>query len=601
MGRPNSSAEQLRYSAVEAFTVLNSSSFVPSSICRAHPWALVLSLSLGACSTLQPQTQPVFNDLRIAAAGTGEDPAQSVSYHVLAAEMAAGRNRPDIAATHFLQASEATGDTRLAARATALALAADDQAVARKAASHWLALDPQDGTARELLLRLHLRNGELAETLKHAQILASGHAAGIDDGLRAVALLLRQETAYSDAAMVVMHQLAAPYQDRPGTHYAVGLLALSTGKLDLAQAAAEQALKLEPTHAEAGLLLASALVKLNRLEAADQQIEQMLIRSADPVALRLGYAKLLLDAEANDRAAIQLNKVIKAAPDNEDARFALGVLELKRGNLEGAKPQFRALMKSGERRSEAAYYLGRIAQAEAQPAEALTWYEQVNSGNNVVDAVVRRATLLADAERLDEARYLLLQLRRQLPRIERQVLLTEAELLTRAGAHDEALKLFAAALEDYPDDADLIYGRSLVFEQRGQIDLAERDLRTLIETDTEDARALNALGYMLAVHRPDRLREARQLVSRALALTPDDAAVIDSMGWIEFRLGNVQAAYELLKQAYAKLDDPEIAAHLGEVLWQLGRQSEAREIWTAALAADPDHRVLNETVKRLTQ
>lgn len=571
------------------------------SIYSARPWVAALSLSLGACSTLQPQTQPVFNDLQIAAAGTGEDPAKSAAYHVLAAEMAAGRNQPELAASHFLSASQATGDTRLAARATALALAADNQELARRAASHWLTLDPQDGTARELLVRLHLRAGELAETLKHAQVLASGHAAGIDDGLRAVALLLRQETSYADAALVVMHQLAAPHQDRPGTHYAVGLLALSVGKLNLAQSAAEQALKLEPTHAEAGLLLASSLVKLNRLDAADEQIQKMLKRSADPVALRLGYAKLLLDAEANDRAAVQLNKVIAEAPDNEDARFALGVLELKRGNLDQAKPQFRALMNSGERRSEAAYYLGRIAQAEGEPAQALKWFEQVNSGNNVVDAAVRRASLLASMDRLDEARYLLMQLRRQVPRIERQVLLTEAELLTRAGAYDEALALFESALEGYPDDPDLIYGRSLVYEQRGEIELAEQDLRTLIEADAEDARALNALGYMLAVHRPQRLREAHQLVGRALALTPDDAAVIDSMGWIEFRLGNTQAAYELLKQAYAKLEDPEIAAHLGEVLWQLGRQNEAREIWTAALATDPDHRVLTETVRRLTQ
>lgn len=563
--------------------------------------ALAAATTLTACSTLQPQTTPIYNDLEIAASSTGKSPDQTATYQVLAGEMAAGRNQPGVAAKHFLSAATEIKDAKLAARATALALAADDVDLAEQGAQQWLALEPTDATPRELLLRLHLRAGDLTGSLSQAQALAQGHAAGIEEGLRAVALLMRQETTRTDAALVVMNQLIAPYSERPGAHYAMGLLALGAGQSDIALSAAEQALKLDPSSDEAALLMASALIKLNRLQAADEQMQQLLAQSADPVALRMGYAKLLLDAEANEAAADQLRKVIAAAPDNEDARYALGVLELKQQNLDAARVQFKALVKSGDRRSDAAYYLGRIAQVEQQTKAALSWYSQVSAGNHIIDASVRRAQILASTGRIEDARTLLLQLRRQFPRIELQVLLTEAEMLTRAGAHDQALELFEAALEVYPDEGDLIYGRSLVYEQRGDIQRAERDLRSLIEQDPEDARALNALGYMLAVHRPARLNEARDLVERALDITPDDPAVIDSIGWIEFRLGNVDAAYAHLQRAYEQLDDPEIAAHLGEVLWTMGREQEARDIWADALARAPDHRVLNETVERLTQ
>jgi Flp pilus assembly protein TadD len=171
-------------------------------------------------------------------------------------------------------------------------------------------------------------------------------------------------------------------------------------------------------------------------------------------------------------------------------------------------------------------------------------------------------------------------------------------LLLDAGAGKDALALYDQALRENPGEGDLLYGRSLVHERLKDVASAEADLRRIIATDADDARAMNALGYMLTVH-TERLAEARKLVARALELTPDDAAVIDSMGWIEFRQGRHREARALLEKAFGKVKDPEIAAHLGEVLWTLGERDRARAIWQAGLSKDPEHRVLRDTVQRL--
>jgi Flp pilus assembly protein TadD len=191
-------------------------------------------------------------------------------------------------------------------------------------------------------------------------------------------------------------------------------------------------------------------------------------------------------------------------------------------------------------------------------------------------------------------------MRREMPMFGTRFFLAEGEMLLEAGAGDQALQLYQDALKEIPDDTDLLYGRSLVHERLKNIGEAEADLRRILAKDKDDARAMNALGYMLVVH-TSRLDEARKLVTRALEITPEDATVIDSLGWIEYRQGKVNEARTLLQKAFDKVPDPEIAAHLGEVLWVLGEKDRARKIWEGALTRDPDHRVLKETVERLTR
>jgi tetratricopeptide (TPR) repeat protein len=208
--------------------------------------------------------------------------------------------------------------------------------------------------------------------------------------------------------------------------------------------------------------------------------------------------------------------------------------------------------------------------------------------------------MLAKLKKMPEARAMLGELRDQFPGLSGQFYSVEGELLMTLGEHDKALELYNSALSERVDDADLLYGRSLAQEKLGRVDLAEADLRRILKASKDDARALNALGYLLTLH-SSNLEEAQHLLERAIALEPDDAAVIDSVGWLHFKRGNLDEAKSMLRRAYGKAPDPEIAAHLGEVLWTMGERDEARTILESALREAPDHEVLKETLDRLHQ
>lgn len=524
-------------------------------------------------------------------------PRAKAQYHVMVGELAAQRRQPEMAAREFMKALEISPDPELAMRAASLALSAKNEPLALQAARRWQELAPDEADPREAVARLALRAGRREETLKQCEALIRGHAAGPDEGFRQVAQVLSQEGGKQEDALAVMSQLRAKWPDRAGAWHAQSLLALRFGQVELAESSAREALRLAPESRDSLLLLVGVLVKKGDIAGADAALAQLLEKGGDPVELRMGYARLLLEAERIDAARREFEAVLAAKPDLREARFALGLLELERENLDGAEPHFMALLESPDFRQRAAYYLGRIEDVRKRPEKAIEWYQQVTEGEQALEAMTRRALALGRLGRLDDARRLLGEMRRELPVFATRFYLAEGELLLESNAVPEALKLYDQALREHPGEADLLYGRSLVHERLKNLAAAEADLRQILVTDADDARAMNALGYMLTVH-TQRLEEARKLVARALELTPDDAAVIDSMGWIEFRLGRHREARALLEKAFDKAKDPEIAAHLGEVLWMLGERDRARAVWEDALARDPDHRVLRDTVER---
>ena len=594
--RANSSSGALRYSL-----------FSFPSLAFVTPFPLLRSLAPGAsalllcaCATTAVDHRPQFSDLQVATEVSGEDPDGTAEYHILAGEMAASREEPAAAARHFQQALDRFADPRLAARATALALAAKDEELAITLAQRWSALQPDESHAREVLLRLNLRRGRLAEALETASALVTDHAGGIDDGLRSVAQTIGQETEHGDAAQLVMGQLVAAYPERAAAHYAYGVLALRFGKLERGTAAAEAALALDPASDEAQLLLISALLKSGDTERAEREANTLIARAEDPQETRLHYSRLLLESDHRELARAQLQRAIADDAEDAEARYILGLLLLESGDLDGARSQMEAVMESGQRRSESAYYLGRIAEQQQRHEDALALYSRVSNGNQALDAASRRAGLLGRLGRFEEAHALYTQLRRQFPQLNTEFTLSESAMLSESGRRQEALALLNRAIEAEPDDMDLRYGRSLVYEQLDRLADAEADLRHMIARNADDARALNALGYMLTVH-TTRYREALALIERAYALTPEDAAVIDSLGWVQYRLGDVDRAHQYLLQAWKRMPDPEIAAHLGEVLWVMGRQDDARSDWQLALQRYPDHGVLRESVELLTR
>jgi tetratricopeptide (TPR) repeat protein len=522
-------------------------------------------------------------------------------YHVMIGEMAAQRRQPELAAQEFLKALEVSPQAELAMRAASLALAAKNEPLALKAARRWQELAPGEADPREAVARLALRAGKRDETLKQCEALVRGHAGGPEEGLRQVAQVLSQEGGKKEDALAVMDQLRRKWPDLAGGWHAQSLLALRFNDIALAEKSAREALRLAPDSRDSLMLLVGVLVKKGDIAGADAGMDGLLkADGADTADLRMGYARLLLEAEQLDAARRQFEALLAEHPEAREPRFALGLLELEREDLDAAEPHFKKLLDAPEFAARAAYYLGRIEDSRRNPAGAIEWYEKVTEGEQALEALTRRALALGKLGRVDEGRRILIEVRRELPAFASRFYLAEGELLLEAGAGAEALALYEQALREHPDEPDLLYGRSLVHERMKDVGAAEADQRRILRADAEDSRAMNALGYLLTVH-TERLDEARKLIARALELSPDDAAVIDSMGWVEFRQGRHQQALALLEKAFGKAKDPEIAAHLGEVLWTLGRRDQARAVWDAALTRDPDHPVLRDTVQRLTR
>ncbi|WP_370309198.1 tetratricopeptide repeat protein [Sinimarinibacterium flocculans] len=575
------------------------------------PWfsASAAALMLGACAVTPPPAADPAADTRIPPASdvrvveeVPDTALQSASaraqYHVMAGELAASRSEPGLAASEFAAALKIVDDAELARRGTAMAVAARDESLSLELARRWLELEPESADPREVIAGLSLQRGDLSATIEQAEALVRGHPGGPADGFMHVAQVLMQVGPdRADGALSVMDHLMAQWPELAGAHHALGVVALHFDRLDVAEAAIAEARRLDPGNRDHELLQVGIWVGQGEIARADARIDELAAADERPVDLRLGYARLLLDEREREAARRQLQAILDIDPPNVDAHYALGVLAFDEGRFEDAEKHLLITL-SGPRAQEAALQLGRIAEGDQRPHDALELYSRVRQGPAAVEAAMRSAAVLARIDRVDEARALLGELRRRFPQLASRLDLAEGEMLIESGDAKAALAHYERALAEDGDDLDLLYGRSLAHERLGSLDSAESDLRTILDRSPNDARALNALGYMLVVH-SERLDEAEDLIGRALELEPDDAAIIDSMGWLLYKRGRNEQALELLSQAYERFPDPEVAAHLGEVLWVTGDRDKARAVWDRALRGDPDNPVVLETRGRL--
>jgi len=288
--------------------------------------------------------------------------------------------------------------------------------------------------------------------------------------------------------------------------------------------------------------------------------------------------------------------MLRDAPKAPDALFALGILSLQMEDLEAARDYLIQLHATSERQNDSAYYLGQVEELAGNPEAAVSWYWKV-AGEHAVDARVRVALMRAKQGKVERARELLQQLRHQWPEDAPMIYLVEGTVLADMDRPDAAMAVYDEALGAFPGDHDLLYARGLHAFSLDRLDRMESDFKAILAEDPESAETLNALGYSLA-DRTERFAEALSYIERALALKPDDPAILDSMGWVQFRLGNSEQALEYLRKALALMPDGEIAAHLGEVLWTLGRHDEARSTWEAAMDREPDHEYLLRSIGR---
>lgn len=523
-----------------------------------------------------------------------------LSYLILAGELAADRGLLQEASQHYQQALQLTDDPKVAARATQVAVFAEDRSAAQKAAAAWVKAAPENILAREAAVRVGIAGDSPDSVQADALAFVQLHPEGREEGLRALARILSEAGQHRQAALELMQSLVDHYQRLPAAHYALGVLALRLQQPEQAARSAERALELDPGWHDATLLHLSVLIQTDRVKQADQVVDDYAGDSQQRTELRTAYARLLLNADRREASLRQFRHILEQDDENVAAHYALGLLALDMEDYETAREHFEALYENEQRTSEVAFYLGGIAENQDDYETAYDWYDNVQRGQHATDARLRAAYVAYRLDRLDEARQRLARMRREQPEFALRAWLLEGELLYEAEQYQEALTVYDRALEDYPRESEILYARSIVNERLNRVTAAEQDLRTIMNQNPNNSRALNALGYMLSNHSM-RYEEAKGYIEQALKLTPEDPAVIDSMGWINYRLGNLETALEYLQRAHQQLSDPEVAAHLGEVLWKLGRQEQAREVWQSALTEDPDHPVLVETVDRLSK
>jgi len=568
-------------------------------------------LLLAAVLALGPMT---------AAAQSGPAPEQGsaltaeLMYRLLVGDVALQRGDVALAARAYLEAARDAKDARIARRATEIALAARQRALAVEAARLWSELEPTAERPKQVIAGLSGGAGAGGAELKgfgsdlqtELERALAEAAAGSNIG-EAFMQLNRALAGEPDKAAVfrLVRSLAEPYPKVPEARFAVALAAYSTGLGDSATTAAaleavHSALALKPGWEPAVLLEAEILARQSPERAADYLVEFLKAEPESKAALTSLAQVRVRQKRFADAIAI-LKGLADRDPGNQEYTLGMAMLAIQMKDWTTAEALFEALRRAGYGdEGQVEFYLAQIAEETGRYELAIERFRAVPDGERGWIAKLRVATIMGKLKRVDEARRYLADLPAVTVEQRVQVRQAEAQVLRDAGENTQAFAVLTAALDAQPDEPDLLYDLAMVAEKVGRLDVAEAKLARLIELKPDNAQALNALGYTL-VDRTPRLQEGLALIERALALAPDDPFILDSMGWAQFRLGKLDEAEKSLRRAMEERPDPEIAAHLGEVLWAKGERARAQEVWQSQLKSVPDNPVLLETVQRLTR
>jgi tetratricopeptide (TPR) repeat protein len=529
-------------------------------------------------------------------------PAQELTpdllFMMLLGEIAGARGEIGVAVEAYMELARRTRDPRIARRATEIALFAQDIESATEAARLWADSDPASDEAQRVLAGILASGGErlnevqiqLARILANAPEQLEQNLLGLN---RALARVPNRET-----VRAIVNRLTEPYLNQPAAHFARAQAALSVQDGIAALTALERALELRPDWEPAVLFKAQLLVQFDTAQAAVRLLRSFLDSHPDNAQARLAYARSLVSARDFAAARAQFQQLLDANPGDADLMFAVALTSSQIADYDTAERLFTQALEAGHPDADSIRMnLGYIAEQRQRTDEAIRWYRTVQSSSQYLDAQIRIAIALANDGRIDEARAHLDAL--PVDGADRQrVLLTETLILREAGRYAEALELVDDALRNDPENGELLYESAMLAERLDRLNVMEARLRKLIALEPDHAHAYNALGYTLA-DRGLRLDEAEALIQRALELAPDDPFILDSLGWLRFRQNDLEGALIHLERAYDLRADPEIAAHLGEVLWRLERHDEANRLWDEALREHPDNRTLNDTVRRL--
>ena len=556
---------------------------------------LGIALLLAGCAAAGAHAPAGQVAVTTPAAPVFSNPDQAITYHVFMGELAEGRRDARDAVQQYRMAAELSPDPSLSAHAALLAYQAGDTATALALAQRWRMLAPRDADAGHMLAVLEALRGDAQAAAEDFESLVRSHA---DDDYLPAARLLEQETD-AEHGLPVLQSIVESAPDSADAHFALAHAAMTFKRYALAEREARATLALNPKAKEPLVLLVRVLIAEGRPDEGLPMLAARVHAERDDLTLQLAYAALLSQAGRAAESKQELEDVLKVHPDNPDALYTLGLMRMQDKDWSAARENFTRLLKTGKREDDASYFLGSIAESEKRYPDALDWYRRIEDGDRWLAAQAGIGRTLVESGAPTAAGEFFDGLVADDPEAAVDLRLAEGQVFTDTGQPKRALQVYDAALASAPDDQDLLYARALLLEQDGDPAAAEDDLTTLVKRAPDDAVALNALGYTLTLH-TDRYAEARDYIQRALVLQPGDPAIMDSMGWVEFRLGDTRLALQYLQKAYAVEQDPEIAAHLVEVMLATGDKDGARALWIKATAADPDSEPLKALAPRFT-
>jgi tetratricopeptide (TPR) repeat protein len=525
-------------------------------------------------------------------------------YRLMKAEIEFRQGRWQAPYMAMMAAAQQTGDPRLAQRATEMALSAKQSEQSMAAIRLWRQLAPDSEEAAQYYLEFVILSDHLAE----AEALFGKRLREASPAERGVAMLQVQQLLArakdKAGAAAMLERLMAPYVRTMEAHVVLAQAAHARGAPALALKEARAALALRPDSEIAVLTLAQAT---EGEAGADAVLTQFLVAHPGAREVRAAHARVLVNRKQFQQARQEFLVLLKGPQDNSATLYALGIIALQLNDPAGAEGYFTGFLSElvahpdPERdASKVLVILAQLAEERGDLKGAMQWLDKVEDGEGGAwfSAQLKRAQLLGKQGDVDAARNLLAGLSAGEPSEQAQVVLAEGQILRAAGRQEQAYALMQAGVAKFPANPDLLYDFALLAEKAGHLDVMEKSLRAVMQQAPDNHHAYNALGYSLA-ERNVRLPEALELIGKALKLAPGDPFIMDSMGWVQYRLGNLNAAESQLRQAYALRSDPEIAVHLGEVLWQQGQKVDAQKLWREALAKDPKNDSLKNTLARL--
>ena len=562
---------------------------------RLLPALIVATLALSAYAADEAETAD-NPDSTSSAVLPKQDLTPRILYELVLAEIAGARGQLGLAAEAYLDLARTTRDPRVARRAAEVALYARRYDMALEAARLWSDIEPNSPQPHQMVIGLLAATGRTDDLVADLAQQFAGAGKQTGDQLMELNRLLAR---YPDkqAARRLVDKLTEPYLSMAEAHFARAQAAHAAGDEAGAAADLDRAIALRPNWEQA--VLARAQMTTDGAETA-RVLSAFVAANPKAKDARLAYARSLVAEKRYTEARREFQTLLADHNDNGDVVYAVAVLSLQLNDMDEAETQLKRLVGMQHNESDSArVYLGQIAEERKRFDEALKWYGEVGTGSQYVPARMRMAHVFVRQEKLDEARRTLQETTAASPSERAQLLIAESQLLRDAGRNDDAYAVLVDGLAAHPDQPELLYEAGLLAERVGNFEVGEADLRRLIKLKPDYAHAYNALGYSLA-DRNQHLDEAQQLIDKALELAPDDPFILDSKGWVLFRRGDAIGAVDVLTKAFKLRADPEIAAHLGEVLWTMGRKDEARVTWGDAMKASPGNEVLVGTVKKFT-